>query len=118
MSHAASLDSGLASVCNSHEKVPWAKSKALLGSLTGLQRSRVSELINPEPDRPLAPHWRASRLLRYRLQCLESKVQQRGLDATGGIITRLLEGLDCPPGQKLLLVDVLPSRWGSIDCHI
>ena len=63
-------DSGLASVCNSHERVPWAKSKALLGSLTGLQRSRVSELINPEPDRPLAPHWRASWLFQHDLQPL------------------------------------------------
>ena len=40
--------SGLASVCNSHDKVPWAKSKALLGSLTGLVRSRVNELQNPQ----------------------------------------------------------------------
>ena len=37
---------------------PWAKSRALLGSIADVDRARVSDLVNPEPDRPLAPHWR------------------------------------------------------------
>ena len=38
----------------------WAKSRALLGSISGveLERARVNELVNPEPEKPLAPHWR------------------------------------------------------------
>ena len=38
---------------------PWMKSKALLGTLSNIQRTRVSDLQNPEPEKPLAPHWRA-----------------------------------------------------------
>lgn len=110
--------SGLASVCNSHDKVPWAKSKALLGSLTGLVRSRVNELQNPDPEKPLAPHWRAPCLdnsdLSFGFQCdwKPPKVQQRGVEATRGIIVRMLEGLDCPEKQKILVVDMLPNRRG------
>ena len=36
----------------------FAKSKALLGSINGIERSRVQDLCNPEPDKALAPHWR------------------------------------------------------------
>ena len=36
----------------------WGRSKALLGSISGVERARVSELQNPEPEKPLAPHWR------------------------------------------------------------
>lgn len=39
---------------------PWARSKALLGSICSIERSRVNELQNPEPEKPLAPHWRVS----------------------------------------------------------
>lgn len=34
------------------------KSKSLLGTISGVERSRVSELQNPDPDKQLAPHWR------------------------------------------------------------
>ena len=39
----------------------FSKSKALLGSICDVERSRVSELQNPDPERSLAPHWRAPR---------------------------------------------------------
>ena len=45
-----------------------------------------------------------------------SQVQQRGIDGTRAIILGLMEGMDCPPEQPLLIVDVLPSRqcWSQI----
>lgn len=51
---------GIATVSGTYKSVPWTRSKALLGSITGIERARVCELANPEPDRPLAPHWRAT----------------------------------------------------------
>lgn len=36
----------------------WQKSRALLGSLNNIPRSRVQDLVNPDVDHPLAPHWR------------------------------------------------------------
>lgn len=50
---------GVAAIAGSTEKAIWARSKTLLGSLTGVERARVSELNNPEPERPIAPHHRA-----------------------------------------------------------
>ena len=50
---------GMAAMVSVHGGGQWVKSKALLGSISGIERSRVNELVNPEPDRPLAPHWRA-----------------------------------------------------------
>ena len=32
----------------------------MLGSLTGIDRARVTDLQNPDDDRPLAPHFRAT----------------------------------------------------------
>ena len=49
-----------------HGGAPWSKSRALLGSIANIERGRVNELVNPEPDRPLSPHWRASSL-RYSI---------------------------------------------------
>lgn len=37
---------------------PWLKSKALMGSISNVERARVNELQNPDMDKPLAPHWR------------------------------------------------------------
>ena len=34
------------------------RSKALLGTISNVERSRVADLQNPDPDRQLAPHWR------------------------------------------------------------
>ena len=39
------------------------KSKAALGSITAVDRTRVAELQNPDEDKPLAAHWRVSRRL-------------------------------------------------------
>ena len=47
--------------CGSHKTIEFSKSKAMLGSINAVERSRVSDLQNPEEDRPLAPHWRATR---------------------------------------------------------
>ena len=44
-----------------HDKnatVPMLKSRALLGSISDVERARVMDLQNPEPDRPLAAHFR------------------------------------------------------------
>ena len=38
----------------------FSRSKAFMGSITSIPRSRVGELQNPEEDSPLAPHWRVS----------------------------------------------------------
>ncbi|CAK9076978.1 unnamed protein product [Durusdinium trenchii] len=78
----------------------WQRSRSLLGSLNGIPRSRVQDLQNPDPDHPLAPHWR---------------VQQRGIKATTQIIAGLLEGVVTTPKQPVLIVDLLPTRfaeWG------
>jgi hypothetical protein len=49
---------GLFATCGQHRTVEFGKSKAMLGSINAVPRSRVNELQNPEEDRPLAPHWR------------------------------------------------------------
>ena len=38
------------------------------------------------------------------------KVQQRGIDATRSILTKLLEGLDMVPAQPVMVVDLIPNR--------
>ena len=58
--------SGLAAMCGSTSGA-FSRSKALLGSITEIERSRVGELQNPDPEHSLAPHWRDSSLnLRIR----------------------------------------------------
>ncbi|CAL1130517.1 unnamed protein product [Cladocopium goreaui] len=79
----------------------WAKSRALLGSISGVERARVNELVNPEPEKPLAPHWR---------------VQQRGVAATKSVLLQLLDGMTSGLNFPVLVVDLLPSRfceWSS-----
>lgn len=39
-----------------------------------------------------------------------SQVPQRGVDGTKAIILGLIESMECPTEQPLLIVDVLPSR--------
>ena len=39
---------------------PWLRRKALLGSIAGITRDRVHELQNPQPNQPLAAHFRVS----------------------------------------------------------
>ena len=48
----------MASMVAVHGSPLWSRSKALLGSISNIERSRVNELQNPEPEKPLAPHWR------------------------------------------------------------
>lgn len=55
----SSLVPGLAAMCGSSSTV-FARSKALLGSINDVERSRVNDLQNPDPDHALAPHWRAA----------------------------------------------------------
>lgn len=50
---------GLFGLFSGHKVNEFCKSKAALGSITAVDRSRVSELQNPEEDKPLAAHWRA-----------------------------------------------------------
>lgn len=40
----------------------WSKSRALLGSVSNIERARVSDLVNPDTDRPIAPHHRVPSL--------------------------------------------------------
>ena len=55
--------SGLAGVSGSSQNaVTFSKSRALLGTISNVERARVSELQNPDPDKGLAPHWRVLRL--------------------------------------------------------
>ena len=51
---------GLAAICASWNSAAFVKSKALLGSICDVARSRVVDLVNPDPERALAPHWRVS----------------------------------------------------------
>lgn len=44
----------------SHKAVAFAKSRVMLGSLSGIDRARVCALQNPDEDRPLAAHFRVS----------------------------------------------------------
>lgn len=45
-----------------HANSPWQRSRALRGTLAGVERARVSDLQNPDPDKALAPNWRVSKL--------------------------------------------------------
>lgn len=56
----------------------------------------MQDLQNPDVDKALAPHWR---------------VQQRGIKATQDIIMKMLEGMNECDGQKVLIVDLNPSRF-------
>ena len=49
---------GLAALGGHHTQLAFSKSRALLGVVNGIERSRVNELVNPDPDRPLTPAWR------------------------------------------------------------
>ena len=55
-----SQNSGLAAIVGVQGVHPWSRSWALLGSISDVDPDRVGDLQNPEPDRPLAPHWRVS----------------------------------------------------------
>ncbi|CAL1145308.1 unnamed protein product [Cladocopium goreaui] len=74
------------------------KSKAALGSITAVDRSRVSDLQNPDEDKPLAAHFR---------------VQQRGIPATREIINKLLEGVPQNERHPVLIVDCMPNRFAE-----
>ncbi|CAK9075749.1 unnamed protein product [Durusdinium trenchii] len=87
----------MAAICASSNSA-FTKSKALLGSICDIERSRVGELQNPDPERSLAPHWR---------------VQQRGISATSGIIKHLLEGVSSNAQQPVLVCDLLPNRFSE-----
>ncbi|CAK9016868.1 unnamed protein product [Durusdinium trenchii] len=75
----------LAGVSGSHHTIAFMKSKSLLGTISGVERSRVSELQNPDPDKQLAPHWR---------------VQQRGISATKDVLLKILDGMNECDKQK------------------
>ena len=45
------------------------------------------------------------------------KVQQRGTSATVSILNELCEGVTSGEAQELLVVDLLPSRWGFGKIH-
>ena len=50
---------GIAALCGHTTNAAFSKSKALLGSIEGIERTRVTDLQNPDPEHSLAPHWRA-----------------------------------------------------------
>lgn len=60
-----SPDQGLAGVSSGQTNVAFSHSKSLLGTISGVERSRVQELQNPDPDKALAPHWRVTGLLSH-----------------------------------------------------
>ncbi|CAK9064636.1 unnamed protein product, partial [Durusdinium trenchii] len=87
---------GVAAMCGTSPA--WQRSRALLGSINNIPRSRVQDLQNPDTDHPLAPHWR---------------VQQRGIKATTQVTTSLLDNVLTAPKQPVLVVDLLPSRFAE-----
>ncbi|CAL1141604.1 unnamed protein product [Cladocopium goreaui] len=78
-----------------HTTVAFSKSKALMGTIANVPRARVQDLSNPDPDRPLSPHFRA---------------QQRGVEATKFILEQLLDGMHATSKQPVLIVDMMPTR--------
>ena len=50
---------GMAGTSPGHATVAFVKSKAILGSINNIERARVVDLQNPDPDSSLAPHFRA-----------------------------------------------------------
>ncbi|CAK9114032.1 Uncharacterized protein SCF082_LOCUS52831 [Durusdinium trenchii] len=88
----------IAALCGHTTNAAFSKSKALLGSIEGIERTRVTDLQNPDPEHSLAPHWR---------------VQQRGIPACQAIIEQLLQGMGASHGSPLLICDLLPSRFGE-----
>ncbi|CAL1127223.1 unnamed protein product [Cladocopium goreaui] len=93
-----SVHQGIAGIVGIQGSHPWLRSKAMLGSIVNIQRDRVSELQNPEPEKPLAPHWR---------------VQQRGVGATQAILEQLLDGMLSDATTPVLVVDLLPNRFAE-----
>lgn len=63
--------SGMAGVSGSHANVAFAKAKALLGTIGGVERARVSDLQNPTPDQALPPHWRVPGIKLFLLRLLD-----------------------------------------------
>ena len=53
------MNSGLGALGGHHQPHAFSRSKALMGVLLDIPRARVNELFNPDPDRPLAPPFRA-----------------------------------------------------------
>ena len=51
---------GLAGMSGNHAQLTFQKSKSLQGVISGIPRSRVADLNNPDPERPLAPAFRVS----------------------------------------------------------
>ncbi|CAK9077473.1 unnamed protein product [Durusdinium trenchii] len=88
----------LAITSGSHKHIEWNKSRIMLGAITGIERARVNELANPEEDRPLAPHWRAT---------------TRNIEASKSIVLKLLDVLQLPEGAPILVVYCMPHRFGE-----
>ncbi|CAK9032428.1 unnamed protein product [Durusdinium trenchii] len=84
-----------------HKNWAFAPSAALLGSLGPISRSRVCDLVNNDPDRPLPAPLR---------------VQQRGIQGCQEIIKGILDGVASDgANKKIFVVDMLPNRfneWG------
>ncbi|CAK9110877.1 FO synthase subunit 1, partial [Durusdinium trenchii] len=81
-----------------HRVSEMKKSRASLGAITAIDRTRVNELQNPEEDRPLAAHFR---------------VQQRGIQATRQVLTNLLDGVPMKERHPVLVVDCMPNRFAE-----
>ncbi|CAL1129527.1 unnamed protein product [Cladocopium goreaui] len=82
LNYSDAVHQGLAGVSANHTSTPWAKSRSLLGTITGIERSRV-------------------------------QVQQRGIKATRDILLKLLDGMHESDRQKVLVVDMVPSRFSE-----
>lgn len=55
---------GLAAMSGTHKNAPFSRSRAMLGTINNVPRSRVMELQNPDEDKPLAPHYRVPHMKR------------------------------------------------------
>lgn len=110
-----------------HRVSEMKKSRASLGAITAIDRTRVNELQNPEEDRPLAAHFRASCPIGFAtiwnhmelvlrkvgvssLVPSQNKVQQRGIQATRQVLTNLLDGVPMKERHPVLVVDCMPNR--------
>lgn len=93
-----------------------------MGSVGPFPRARVCDLVNHEPDKPLpAPQRvRVSDSTSKNMKLISNnEVQQRGVEATAGLLAALLEGVELEGGRpissgEIVVVDILPNRRGNV----
>jgi len=78
---------------------PWVKSKAGLGNIGPIDRARVQDLQQADPEKPLTPSQRA---------------MQKGVVGCGQVLACCLEGVTTTGFDSVVVCEFLVSRpWFS-----